>query len=166
MVRRTSARALSGMEVHRKSPATTRRSRRARRDQRDRLRSALCGLLLLDLLVVVRVRATGDLDAPWLHRLRDLARELDLQQSVLEARAFHLHVIGKAEGAAEVPRRDALIQHLLIVLLGLVPLHGERVLLGRDRDVLGRETRERERDCAMWLPGPRAVFLVWVGCLL
>src|SRR5215213_598028 len=66
-------------------------------------------LLLLDLFVVFRGRAVADCDLSRLHRLGDLAHQLDLQQAVVEACALHLHVISKAEGAAELPRRNALI---------------------------------------------------------
>src|ERR1043165_3171765 len=80
-------------------------------------------LLLIDLLVVVAARF-ADRDLPRLHRLRNLAYQLDLQQAVLDVRTLHLHMIGEAEGALEGAGGDALIQHRLRVLHGLAALDG------------------------------------------
>src|SRR5215204_2806793 len=91
-------------------------------------------LLLLDLLVVV---AGVDLDPARLHGFRHLAHEVDLQQSAVERGALHLDVVGQVELAPERTRRDALVEVLVIALLGLAPLDGEHVLLRRDGDVLG-----------------------------
>ena len=44
---------------------------------------------------------------PGLHRLGDLAREVDVQETVLQARAPDLHRVGKLEATLEVPRGDA-----------------------------------------------------------
>src|SRR5690242_18708083 len=75
----------------------------------------LCRLghfLLLDLLVVVRAR-WADRDFSRLHGLWHFPHEPDLQQTVVEIRTAHLHVVGKAEGSAERATGDALIEHLL-----------------------------------------------------
>src|ERR1044072_5231636 len=106
---------------------------------------AVWGFLLFVLLVVVPARGT-DRDPARLHRLRNLAYQLDLQQAVLEGGAIYLNVVGQAEGAAARPRRDALIEHLLAFLDSLAAFNGERVLLGSDGHVLRREAGDREAD--------------------
>jgi hypothetical protein len=42
-----------------------------------------------------------DRDRPWLHRLRNLAHEVDMQESVLQARALDLDIIDELEATPE-----------------------------------------------------------------
>src|SRR5271155_5535331 len=58
-----------------------------------------------------------DRDRPRLHRLWDLAHEVDVQEPVLQARTLDLHMVGELEAAFEVPRGDALIEHFATLLL-------------------------------------------------
>jgi hypothetical protein len=64
------------------------------------------GLGRLDLQELTGAR---DRDRPGLHRLRDLAREVDVQEPVLQARALDLHIVGELEITLEVSRGDTLM---------------------------------------------------------
>src|ERR1700751_1339760 len=91
--------------------------------------------------------AVADRDLARLHRLRDLTHEIDVQESVLERRALDLDMLGELEHALERARRDALVEHLALLLLGLgllLALDRQRVLLRRDRELFLREARARE----------------------
>ena len=57
----------------------------------------------------VHVLAVG---GPGLHCLWDLAHEVDVQQPVLQARTLDLHMVGELEATFEVPRGDALVEHI------------------------------------------------------
>src|SRR5436190_22320675 len=85
--------------------------------------------LRLDLLNAARRRAV-DRDAARLHRLRDFPEQFDPQQAILERRALHLHMVGKAELALEGARGDALIEIFALALVGLAAFDRHRVLLG------------------------------------
>src|SRR5690242_3826557 len=65
----------------------------------------LSGALLFDL----RPRSNADGNAPRLHRLGNFPHELDLQQAILECRAFDLDVIREIESPLELARRDSLV---------------------------------------------------------
>src|SRR5262249_11646652 len=99
----------------------------------------------------------ADRDAARLHRLGDLAHEIDVQQPVLERGAPDLDVLGELEHALERARRDALVEHLALLLVGLgllLALDGQRVLLRLDREVVLGKARDRERDAVGVLAGP------------
>jgi hypothetical protein len=51
-------------------------------------------------------------DRPRLHRLWDLAHEVDVQEPVLQARTLDLDMVGELEATFEVPRGDALVEHV------------------------------------------------------
>ena len=57
-----------------------------------------------------------------------------------------LDVVGQVELPLEVAGRDAAIQELALGFLGLAAFDGDDVLLCSDRDFIGRETRNRQRD--------------------
>jgi hypothetical protein len=76
------------------------------------------GGLGLDLADVGRGRA-GDRDPARLHRLRDFADQLDLQQSVVKRRALDLDIVGQIELTLERPRRDAPIEEFALRFFGL-----------------------------------------------
>src|SRR6185295_12668919 len=103
---------------------------------RVRLEQVSCSgrLLVLDPLVVV---AAVDCDPARLHCLRDLTHELDLQEAAFEGSALHLHIIGQVEHPTERPGRDALIEVLMIMLVGLAPLDGEHILICGDGHLVG-----------------------------
>jgi hypothetical protein len=60
---------------------------------------------------------TRDRDRPRLHRLRDLAHEVDVQEPILQARTLDLHIVGELEATFEVPRGDALVEYVATLLL-------------------------------------------------
>src|SRR6202521_4684625 len=68
-----------------------------------------------------KLAGARDWDRPRLHRLRNLAHEVDVQETVLQARAFDLHVVGELEATFEGPLRDALVEHVagLLLVVGL-----------------------------------------------
>ena len=80
--------------------------------------------------------AVADRDRARLHRLGNLADEIDVEEAVLKARALHLDMVGELEAALEGARGDAAIEHFVAlgVVLGLLlALDGEGVFLGLDR---------------------------------
>src|ERR1700686_4603014 len=117
------------------------------------LQSCLRRLLLdFDSLAVV-----ADRDRARLLGLGDLAHQVDVQETILEARAFHLDEIGELEYALEGARRDALIEDLaaLAFLLGVfLAADGQRVLLGYDGQLRLIEARDRDRNAVRILAGP------------
>src|SRR4051812_32963441 len=70
--------------------------------------------LVFDLLgVVLRdggLTAGRDLDATWLQRLGHLAHQVNGEQSVLQAGALYLDVVGKVEGLLEGSGCDAAVE--------------------------------------------------------
>ena len=68
----------------------------------------------LDLQKLARAR---DRDRPRLHRLWDLAYDVDVQEPILQARTPDLHMVGELEATFEVPRGDALVQYVATLLL-------------------------------------------------
>src|SRR3954467_13884962 len=100
--------------------------------------------------------AVSDRNLARLFRLGDLADELDVQETVLELCAGHLDIIGKLEAALERAGRDALIEHLALVLFALLLLlapNGEGVFLGLDRPVVLAKARDRSGDAVGVLAG-------------
>src|SRR6266852_6289165 len=114
----------------RPSTLTPALSRGEREEGRDAAESGL-RRLLLDRL---RLRAGGDLDRPRLHRLGDLADQLDMQHAVVEAGADHLDGVGELEAALEGAAGDAAVEVLRAVLL-LLGLAGDQQRVLPDLDV-------------------------------
>src|SRR5580700_4413370 len=109
-------------------------------------------LLNFDSLAVV-----ADRDRARLLGLGDLAHQVDVQETVLEARAFHLDEIGELEHALKSARRDALIEHLAAVafVLGVfLAADGQRVLFGYDGQLRLIEARDRDGNAVRILAGP------------
>ena len=69
-----------------------------------------------------------------------------LQQPVVERGVLDLDVVGQVELPLEVPGRDTAVQELALGLFRLVAFDRHDVLLGRDRDFVGREAGHRQRD--------------------
>src|SRR3954454_14889062 len=100
--------------------------------------------------------AVSDRNLARLFRLGDLTDELDVQETVLELRAGYLDVIGKLEAAFERAGRDALIEHLTLVLFALLLLlapDGEGVFLGLDGQLVLAKARERNGDAVAVIAG-------------
>src|SRR5438132_5470169 len=55
------------------------------------------------------------------HALRRQAREIDRQQAVLQVCAQHFHSFRQHEGALELPRGDAAVNELPVLLVLLAP---------------------------------------------
>ena len=90
--------------------------------------------------------AAFDGDPSRLHGLRDFPDQLDLQQAVVERSILDQDVVGQVELPLEVPGRDTAVQVLAVRLFGLVAFDRHDVLLGGDRNFVGREAGHRERD--------------------
>src|SRR3954454_10752827 len=95
-------------------------------------------------------RVAANFKPAWLHCLRDLPGEFDLQQAILERCSLDLNVIFEVELTFEGARRNALMQVVMIRRLstfGLALAAGDRqpVLPCRDGDLVGREACESER---------------------
>jgi len=99
--------------------------------------------LALDLLDLPAACAR-DGDAPRLHGLGNLALKLDDQQTILEASALDLDVVGQGELALEVAGRDAAMQESPLFLVALAALERQYVLLDRQIDLVRLETGERD----------------------
>lgn len=84
----------------------------------------------------------ADRDAARLHRLGDLPLQVDDEQTILEAGALDLDMLGERKLALDIARRDAAMQVSLLFLLALAALEGQDVLLDRQRDLVRRESRE------------------------
>src|SRR3954451_2745124 len=124
---RASIRAGSGPRLSGAGMEKLRPGRSARRASSPRKGSAGSRrLLVLDPLRLL-ARADGlrrlDLDATRPQLLRHLARELDRQQPVLEARPLHLDVVGELEPALERAGRDAAVEVLRVTVGLLLPAH-------------------------------------------
>src|SRR5258708_9853177 len=112
--------------------------------------TGLCRLLLDRL----RLRAGGDGDRPRLHRLGDLADQLDMQHAVIEAGADHLDGVGELEAALEGAAGDAAVEVLRGVLL-LLGLAGDqqRVLLDLDVEIAGAEAGDGHAQAIGFIAG-------------
>jgi hypothetical protein len=67
-------------------------------------------------------------------------------RAVLEPGTLDLDMVGERALALEVTGRDAAIQELALGFAGLAAFNGDDVMLDGDRDFIGRETRDRQRD--------------------
>src|SRR2546423_14143486 len=99
--------------------------------------------------------AVADRNLAWLFRLGDLAHEVDVQEAVRELRAGNLDVVGKLEAALERAGRDALIEHLALVLALFLFLAAdrERVFLRLDRQFVLGKARDRNRNAIRIIAG-------------
>src|SRR5262249_7034875 len=100
--------------------------------------------------------AVANLDLARLLRLGNLAYEIDVQEPVHQRGAGDLDVVGKLEAALESAGRDALIEHLALLLVSLVLLLAadrQRVLLGLDRQIGITKARDRDRNPVRVLAG-------------
>src|SRR5690242_12019612 len=70
----------------------------------------LSGAPLFDL----RSRSNADGNAPRLHRLGNFPHQLDLQQTILECRAFDLDIVREIENPLELAGRNSLVQVILV----------------------------------------------------
>src|SRR6266566_7600607 len=93
-------------------------------------------------------------DPPGPHGLGNLPNQLDLEQAIVEGGALHLHVIRKIELSFELSGRNASVEEFTLGLFGLAAFDGDDVLLGRDRNLIGRETGNRHRDLVAILGKP------------
>jgi hypothetical protein len=59
--------------------------------------------------------------------------------------ALHLDIVRQAELPLEMPGRDTPVKELALGFFGLSTFDGDDVLLGRDRDFVGRETATMAR---------------------
>src|SRR5919198_2151009 len=101
--------------------------------------------------------AIADRDLARLLRLGNLAHEINVQESVLEGRALHLDVVGKLEDALERTSRDALIEHLAVVLLVLrlfLAFDRQLVFFRFDRKFVLAKAGHSHRDAVGVLAGP------------
>src|SRR6185312_9439903 len=106
-------------------------------------------LLGRGLVVADGALLAADLDLLRLHRLGDLALELDRQHPVLHVRALDLDMVGKREAALERAVGDPAIDEvavLLLTLLGLAARDDQLVLLAGDVDLVRREPGDGELD--------------------
>src|SRR3990170_7806099 len=115
----------------------------------------LGGLAIDDLRLLGLVGLGGDWDGARLHGLRQLAYEIDMQQTVLEHRALHHDMIGELEPALEAPRSDAAMEEGAVLLLGpLLTANGKGVLLHLDGEVVLTETGDCHADAILILADP------------
>jgi hypothetical protein len=79
-----------------------------------------------------------------------------VQQSILEARALDLDVVGKLEDALKSARGDALIEHFAVLLFLRLfgALDRQRVFFRFDRQVFLAETGDRDCDAVVVLTSP------------
>src|SRR5262245_8326261 len=111
--------------------------------------------------------AIADRDLARLFRRRDFAHEIDVQQSVLEARALDLHMVGKLEDALEGASGNALIEHFAVLfflsLLGALDRQG--VFFRFDREFVLAEAGNRDSDAVIVLTSPLDVVgrVAWSG---
>src|SRR3990170_6726386 len=115
----------------------------------------LGGLAIDDLRLLGLVGLGGDWDGARLHGLRQLAHEIDMQQTVLEHRALHHDMIGELEPVLEAPRSDAAMEEGAVLLLGpLLAANGKGVLLHLDGEVVVTETGDGHADAILILADP------------
>src|SRR5580704_9816101 len=100
---------------------------------------------------------TCDGDRPSLHRLRNLAHEVDVEEPVLQARAVDLDIVGELEATLEGSRGNALVEHLAGLFLGvglLLAADRQLVLLRLDREISVGEAGDCDRDAIGVLTRP------------
>src|SRR5262245_52717232 len=101
--------------------------------------------------------AIADRDLARLLGLGNLAHEINVQESVLEGRALDLDVVGQLEDALERTSRDALIEHLAVVLLVLrlfLAFDRQRVFFRFDRKLVLAKAGDSHRDAVGALASP------------
>src|ERR1700757_4257734 len=104
-------------------------------------------LRMLDSADLVGLLAACNLDAARLHRFRQFALELDLQEAIVETGALHLHKIREVEAAFERPPGDAMVEVVALVLAGIALTSDDQgVLIQGDGDLLGPEACNSQRD--------------------
>ena len=101
-------------------------------------------VLVVDLFALGGSVAGFNRDPAWLHCLRHLPHQVDLQKSVLERGSLHLDVVGQAKLTPERTAGDALVEILVLTLLTLTAFHREHVLFCRHGDLFGREPGKRQ----------------------
>jgi len=108
-------------------------------------RPILCRILFtLDLEGRLRIFAASDRDLSRLHRFWNLPPQLDGKQAVLEASAFHAHMIGKFEATIEGTSCDAAVKiFALTCFLRLLGFHDQDITLLHDFKIFRSEARDR-----------------------
>lgn len=109
----------------------------------------MLSLLGLQRLLRRRLLASADVDLPRLHRLGDLAHQLDREQAVLQVRAAHLDMVGKRETPLERAGRNPAVNVIVaavLALFGLLAADDQHVLLGGDVDLVALETGDGQLD--------------------
>ena len=104
------------------------------------------GHLGLDLMNIVCGGSAFDGDLSRLHGLRDLPDQLNPEQAVVEGRALHLNIVRQVELPPEMSGRNTPVEELALGLFGLAAFDGDDVLLGRNRNFVGRKPRDCQRD--------------------
>ena len=96
--------------------------------------------------------AAADLDLARLHRLGDLAHQLNRQEAVPKVGTAHLDVVGQREAALERAVSDAAVDVVgtaLLIVLALAAGDDQHVLLRSDVDLAGLETGDRQLDSVL-----------------
>src|ERR1700730_11143259 len=104
-----------------------------------------------------KLAGARDRDRPGLHRLRNLAHEVDVQEPVLQDRALDLDMVGELEATLEGPRGDALVEQVagLLLAVGLfLAADRQPILLRLDREISVGEAGNCDRDAIGVLTGP------------
>ena len=96
---------------------------------------------------LLRNRSAADRNAPWLHGLRHLADQFDLQKAIAQRGTLHLDILSEVEAPLEGPRCDSAVQKVPGAV-GLVHTtgHDQRVLIDSDRDLVGLEAGHGQGD--------------------
>src|ERR1700722_2320449 len=127
----------------------------------SQFRNYLRRLLLLDGVAV------ADRDDAGLFRFRDLAYQIDMQETVLKIRAFYLNAVGELERALEGAGRDALVKHvavLLLVLVALLAADGKGIFLSDDGELRLGKARYRDGDAILIVAGAFDIVGRVTGC--
>ena len=86
-------------------------------------------------LLHISCGGAGDGYPPRLHGLGNLPEQFDRQQTVVEAGALHLHIVGKAELAPEVSPGNPLVKKFAARNRGLAASDRDHIVLGGDGDL-------------------------------
>ena len=98
---------------------------------------------------------TCDRDRPGLHRLRDLANEIDVQEPVLQPCALYHNVVGKLKATLKRPLGDALVEHVAsLFLFVFFAADRQRVFLRFDRKISVGKSSDCDRDAKSVLAVP------------
>jgi hypothetical protein len=84
-----------------------------------------------------------------LHGLGNLANQLDPKQSVIERGVLDLDVVRKVELPFETAGRNSPVEEFPLGFFGFTALDRDDVVLGGDRNIVRRETRDRQRNLVM-----------------